>query len=555
MTRGSKLRCSALVVVAMLTTAHPDPCVAQPREAPIAEGRRALSVQGQRYGVLPDDHATAQRARAVFEKIVHAAGRPPGLVLEVRVLDTPRIIGQALPGGLVVASRGLLDLAGTDNDALAFVLGHEVAHLVRGHHATLQSLGLLGKGRPDATATADQAHAYRAIELEADRLGVLFAALAGYDPAAAGSIIQKLVASAGPDALHPSRRERADAIRQQLADVAAHLEVFRLGLYLLGALQYRDAARVLEHFATIFPGREVLSAAGVAWHKEALRYARAPKYQHLLAVDASTRALLMRDSSQSFRLALDRAIALYAQAVDADPSYAPAINNLAAAHLDLGERELALGYVARALKADPRLASAYNNRGVLHALVSEPRQAEEDWQRALALEPGRSEVIENLARLQESRGNMDEARAWRVRLPIVENQSYVAQSLDGIAPGTSREQVRAQVVGLNARTIQVPFGGGSEDDFVLHVVPGRDLVVALRGGVVEAVAISSPPRVATREGVRPGDSLEAVQRAYGRPTTVDAIQALNLWHYPARGLTLFSSGGRVDAIWAGPPAR
>ena len=76
-----------------------------------------------------------------------------------------------------------------------------------------------------------------------------------------------------------------------------------------------------------------------------------------------------------------------------------------------------------------------------------------------------------------------------------------------------------------------------------------------RDGVIEAVAITAPGRVGTREGVRPGDSLERAQGAYGPPPAVDAIQALDLWHYPAHGLALFTIGGRVQEIWAGRPTR
>src|SRR2546430_9879027 len=81
----------------------------------------------------------------------------------------------------------------------------------------------------------------------------------------------------------------------------------------------------------------------------------------------------------AFRRAMDRAVTLYKQAIEADPDYAPALNNLATAYLDLDESDLALAYVSQALKTDPKLASAYNNRGILRAIAGDVRRAEEDW--------------------------------------------------------------------------------------------------------------------------------------------------------------------------------
>src|SRR5207302_1471617 len=136
----------------------------------------------------------------------------------------------------------------------------------------------------------------------------------------------------------------------------------------------------LEYFASVFPSREVLSAAGVAYHKEALRYAPASEFQHLLVLDASTRAPRTKggDVHPTFRRLMDKAMNYYGLAVNADPAYAPAQNNLGAGYLDLGDRELARGHISRALREDAGFAAAYNNRAILFALDKEPTRAEQD---------------------------------------------------------------------------------------------------------------------------------------------------------------------------------
>lgn len=126
--------------------------------------------------------------------------------------DTPNAF--ALPGGKVGINTGILPI--TKNDAgMATVIGHEIAHAVARHGAERMSQGMavqiggviLGSALgPEASATKDIAmQAYglgaqygvmlpysRTQELEADELGLLYMARAGYDPAEAPRILEAL---------------------------------------------------------------------------------------------------------------------------------------------------------------------------------------------------------------------------------------------------------------------------------------------------------------------------------------------------------------------------
>jgi predicted Zn-dependent protease len=116
--------------------------------------------------------------------------------------DTPNAF--ALPGGKVGINTGILEI--TKNEAgLATVMGHEVAHVVARHGAerASQSMGLqvlgviadaaLAQNAPGARQGVMQAYGLgaevgvllpysRVHELEADELGMLYMARAGYDP-------------------------------------------------------------------------------------------------------------------------------------------------------------------------------------------------------------------------------------------------------------------------------------------------------------------------------------------------------------------------------------
>jgi tetratricopeptide (TPR) repeat protein len=522
-------------------------------ETPLAESLRVVSAQGQRYGIVDAGHPSVVRVRGIFERVVRAAGRRPGVVLEVQILDTPKVILEALRGGTIVVSRGAVDLAGGDDAALAFLLGHEVAHQVNNHHGYLASLGVLGAGPTlERPMTNEAQRAYQAIELDADRLGVLYAVLAGYRAAAAIPVLMTLIERAGTDAFHPEPRARAAAIREQLTQVSAHVELFHAGVWLLNVGRPLEAARVLEHFASIFHSREVLSAIGVAYHREALRHAPSPAFRHVLVVDGVTRAVAPRGAPDpAYRAHLARAREYYTVAADVDPRYAPAHANLAALYLDLGERDLALGHLSQALKLAPDLAAAYVNRGVAWALVRDWTRAEQDWATALKLEPGQRTAALNLAAASEARGDAGAAQQWRARVPSLGAAPERAEMLGGVTPGAPLASVTAWLSEPGVREFDVPLGAG-RPGFRLLVLERRGLALLTRDGVIEAVgAIGIGSPAATGAGIRPGDPTSRVVTAYGHAPGVEAMQSLSLWTYASRGLVVAVGGGRVQSAWTG----
>lgn len=145
----------------------------------------------------------------------------------------------ALPGGFVFVSRSIVDLCQGHSDELAFVLGHEMGHIISGHAieriATNSAVsvasratvvrGLLGGWLRRVGVQFLETAYSRDRELEADRLGVRLASGAGYDPEASIRLLGRLAELKTPDgpvdlgayfSTHPTFDLRIGSIRRFL---------------------------------------------------------------------------------------------------------------------------------------------------------------------------------------------------------------------------------------------------------------------------------------------------------------------------------------------------
>ncbi len=153
------------------------------------------------------DAGAIEQVRRVGERLAAAADRPD-YKWEFNVIEDPKTINAwCLPGGKVAVYTGILPVA-QDDSGLAVVLGHEIAHAIARHGAERVSQGLLVQAGLAATQVAlsrNDPHTVQAVtamlgagaavgvmlpwsraqESEADHLGLIYMAKAGYHPSAA----------------------------------------------------------------------------------------------------------------------------------------------------------------------------------------------------------------------------------------------------------------------------------------------------------------------------------------------------------------------------------
>jgi len=165
---------------------------------------------------------------------------------EMAILETDQINAFVMPGGKIVIYSGLLQAA-QNQDQLAAVIGHEIAHETAEHTKSklLQGKGaeigiqvaavLLSGGHYGAQYSAQQALSQgamlgillpykRAQETEADVIGLEYMARAGFDPRAAVPLWQNMGEQAGKApaeflSTHPSGEKRIDALVSQWIEV------------------------------------------------------------------------------------------------------------------------------------------------------------------------------------------------------------------------------------------------------------------------------------------------------------------------------------------------
>ena len=157
---------------------------------------------------------------------------------EVASTEDPQPTAFALPGGYIFVARSLVTLCESRSDEVAFVVAHEMAHVIRRHaidrlmgQTALSALSQAAPGRGVVGAwlkTVGVQWLERAYsqdqEFEADELGGLLMRAAGYDPSGcvrALERLQPLDATADTElgpylSTHPPVPERVTRLRERL---------------------------------------------------------------------------------------------------------------------------------------------------------------------------------------------------------------------------------------------------------------------------------------------------------------------------------------------------
>ena len=200
---------------------------------------------GSKRALAPANHPQLVRLRTIGERIVPLAmecnPRAKGWKWEFNLVASNQINAFCMPGGKIAFYSGILENLRLTDDEVAMIMGHEIAHALQEHAREQMGksmatrgvieigaalLGLGGGGRllGDLGGQLLSLKFGRDDETEADRIGLVLGARAGYDPSAGVTLWGKMAAAskgAPPQFLstHPSSPSRIKDIQAALTKV------------------------------------------------------------------------------------------------------------------------------------------------------------------------------------------------------------------------------------------------------------------------------------------------------------------------------------------------
>ena len=221
-----------------------------------------LSMSYQQYGEFMQSHPVSrdqgkvQMVQQVGKRIQGAvetyfrqkgwSAQLEGYRWEFNLIESPEVNAWCMPGGKVVVYTGILPVTQTEA-GLAVVMGHEIAHAIAEHGNERMSQGLVTQlgGIALNEALASKPEQTRALwmtafgvgaqvgvllpysrlhESEADKLGLIFMAMAGYNPNEAVGFWQRMAAKKGGQAppeflsTHPSDETRIKDLKAAMPE-------------------------------------------------------------------------------------------------------------------------------------------------------------------------------------------------------------------------------------------------------------------------------------------------------------------------------------------------
>jgi predicted Zn-dependent protease len=216
-----------------------------------AQSYAAALQQAARQGRLNTDRAQTERVRRIARRLIPhvTVFRADALQWpwEINVEDNDQINAYCAPGGKIMVYSGIIERLKLNDDEIAAILGHEMAHALREHGRERMSkayaqqllakgISILTEGKYDnqiglamnVTEVAYNLPNSRENETEADQMGLELAARAGFDPLAAISLWRKMneAARGGPPQFLSTHPSNANRIRELEAKMPVVMPLF-----------------------------------------------------------------------------------------------------------------------------------------------------------------------------------------------------------------------------------------------------------------------------------------------------------------------------------------
>jgi len=532
---------------------------------------------------LPPEHPVYREILVVYDNLVRSFGDgrpPPRLVVTPVGASAGRAVAWSDPGdtvafgirhtpstlhgGYIALDEKVYHLfasLGNDRDnAIAFLLGHELAHYYL-RHGWVGDFGntfaSLDVGRK-ALKIASYEEVVKC-EAEADYVGGFYGFLSGYDTfGLAPRVLDTIYAAYRlPDKLpnYPSLTERKTIALRSDGHLKEIVPVFDAANRLLILEKYEAAARLFEYLSQVFPSREMFNNAGVAYALEALSLPslEEDRFAYPFEFDPETRlrqaaalrktrgGWISKSSLRNRERLLHAAKKLFTRSFGRDEVYTVALVNLAATESLLGEREAATFHAAQALRLAKRTGDSFGEagalvvRGILRAEEIRVNDAHTDFSSALAL---KNTVAETNIRALSGRASPV------VALPYRRTAGVSEETIGGVGVGA----VAGKAVNVVTFTLNGLETGQDPITVRSYRKNGLDAVqVSVQGKFIRMLGASGEYEGQSSRGIRIGSRGDDVRKVYGEPSRVVPVRRGSCLRYSSSKINFCLNGeGRVE---------
>ncbi|MBI3927076.1 MAG: M48 family metalloprotease [Armatimonadetes bacterium] len=534
---------------------------------------------GQKAPILSPEDPRAVRVQKIVDRLGQAVSMDrPNMVFQVKVVDQNEVNAFCIPGGYIYVYTGLLDHIqrnhpGDPDDALAAVLGHEIAHAVLRHglQSWSQAEDFEAVLTDPATFEKLLLAASRAQEHEADRYGALYSLRAGFRFSAAMDIFEKFpktreILLPGPSS-HPEGKDRVAHLEKYRQQLQQMVRLWDEALAAASSGNYDSAAVAFEIVEAEFPNLPSVHN-NLGWvyyqtYEKSLTEKRPQQLSYSYVSDLGIRlrgaggdTLTLREAGHAFR-----------QAIQLNPDMAEAYEGAALCALEQENYQEAEALLQQAIKLAPDRPSVLNLLGVLRESENKLQDAAAAYERATRADRAFLPAVYNLGAVQQRLGQTAAARAtlerylaasspgyWKTQAErllgapgaVAEKTPPAIREAAGVKLGDSPEEV-ASVLGDPRDRVALPTG--------TELRTYQGLEVWLSPGGVSMIALKESA-AGTVDGIQVGAGGDQVQQLLGPPSLRrPGDRGLEHWSYPARGYVLGMRDGEVVEILIGAAAR
>ncbi|MCS7227409.1 MAG: M48 family metalloprotease [Endomicrobia bacterium] len=286
-------------------------------------------------------------------------------------------------------SKGMLELCAED-DMLAGLLSHEVAHIVLNHCDKI----ITSFVSSDMVNSTDR----KMMEFEADRYALFYTATAGYKISSLREVLQKISQQQGTleqsDYIltHPPLNERIAALLQIESEISSLVKLYFRAVEMLShppvSMDVCDnSIKIFSKLIDFFPKSSKLynNLAVAYYHKYLISYGKLPEFVYYPFCDLEFEPIKGRKLVFRGRLAGSKTVDIDSlktsyenlkKALDYDSSYINAKINLAIAETEFGNYEKAFRICNEVLLVSSSCVEALNLLGVISYYLGKPEDSE-----------------------------------------------------------------------------------------------------------------------------------------------------------------------------------